>query len=48
MLVALFCVDRRNYVVIMSTEQCLSIVNHCIKGDDELFTSKLILTDYYD
>ena len=43
MLAVLFCVDRRNYLVIMSTEQCVSIVNHIIKGEGELFTSKLIL-----
>ena len=46
MLVVSFCVDRRNYVVIMSTEHCLSIGNHAIIGKRELFTSKLILTDY--
>ena len=45
MLVVLFCVDRRDYFVIMSTEQCLSVVSHIIKGIGELFTSKLILTD---
>ena len=30
MLVVLFCVDRRNSVVIMSTEQYLLTVNHII------------------
>ena len=44
MLVDLFCVDRRNYTVI--TEQCLSGINHTIKGEGELLTSKLILQDY--
>ena len=38
MLVVLFCVDRRNSGVIMSSEQCLSVVNHTFKGEGELFT----------
>ena len=41
----LFCFNQRNYVVIMNIEQCISIVNHIIKGEGELFTSNLILTD---
>ena len=43
MLVVLFCVDQIHYVVTMNTG--LSIVNHIIKGEGELVTSKLILTD---
>ena len=41
----LFWVDRRNSFVITRTEQCLSVVHHTIRGEGELFTSKVILTD---
>ena len=40
------CVDRQNYIVIMSTERCISVVNETRKGEGELFTSRLTLTDY--
>ena len=36
LLVVLFCVDRRHSVVIMSTDHCLSVVNHIIKGEGRL------------
>ena len=45
MLVDLLCVDRRHFLVIIITEQCLSVVNPIIIEEGELFTTKLIFTE---